>query len=74
MNELLRLISGNTDVPTGDTGESGRGIGFTFGKRKKRVNCFEGVLTNKGLTWGGSLVRPEATGCSPGRVRRRCGR
>jgi glutamate dehydrogenase (NADP+) len=62
MNELFRHIGGNTDVPAGDIGVGGREIGFMFGQWKKLVNRFEGVLTGKGLTWGGSLIRPEATG------------
>ncbi len=62
MNELYRHIGPNTDVPAGDIGVGAREIGFLFGQYKKLVNRFEGVLTGKGLNWGGSLVRPEATG------------
>jgi glutamate dehydrogenase (NADP+) len=62
MSELFRHIGPNTDVPAGDIGVGGREIGFMFGQYKKLVNAFEGVLTGKGLTWGGSLIRPEATG------------
>jgi glutamate dehydrogenase (NADP+) len=62
MNELFRHIGPNTDVPAGDIGVGGREIGYMFGQYKKIVNAFEGVLTGKGLTWGGSLIRPEATG------------
>lgn len=62
MNELFRHIGPNTDVPAGDIGVGGREIGFLFGQYKKLCNEFTGVLTGKGLTWGGSLIRPEATG------------
>ena len=62
MSELFRHIGADTDVPAGDIGVGGREIGFMFGQFKKLVNRFEGVLTGKGLTWGGSLIRPEATG------------
>jgi glutamate dehydrogenase (NADP+) len=62
MNELFRYIGPNTDVPAGDIGVGGREIGFLFGMYKKLVNEFTGVLTGKGIKWGGSLVRPEATG------------
>jgi len=62
MNELFRHIGPNTDVPAGDIGVGGREIGFLFGQYKKLRNEFTGVLTGKGLKWGGSLVRPEATG------------
>src|SRR5574342_500323 len=62
MNELFRHIGADTDVPAGDIGVGGREIGFMFGQWKKLVNRFEGVLTGKGLSWGGSLIRPEATG------------
>jgi len=62
MNELYRHIGPNTDVPAGDIGVGGREIGYLFGTYKKIVNRFEGVLTGKGLNWGGSLIRPEATG------------
>ena len=62
MNELYRHIGPNTDVPAGDIGVGGREIGFLFGQYKKITNRFESVLTGKGKNWGGSLVRPEATG------------
>ena len=62
MSELFRHIGGNTDVPAGDIGVGGREIGFLFGQYKKLRNEFVGVLTGKGLNWGGSLIRPEATG------------
>ena len=62
MSELFRHIGPNTDVPAGDIGVGGREIGFLFGMYKKLRNEFTGVLTGKGLTWGGSLIRPEATG------------
>jgi len=62
MNELFRHIGPNTDVPAGDIGVGGREIGFLFGQYKRLRNEFTGVLTGKGLNWGGSLVRPEATG------------
>jgi len=62
MNEIFRHLGPNTDVPAGDIGVGGREIGFLFGQYKKLRNEFTGVLTGKGLTWGGSLIRPEATG------------
>jgi glutamate dehydrogenase (NADP+) len=62
MSELFRHIGANTDVPAGDIGVGGREIGYLFGQYKKLSNVFEGVLTGKGLNWGGSLIRPEATG------------
>ena len=62
MSELFRHIGNDTDVPAGDIGVGGREIGFLFGMYKKLRNEFTGVLTGKGLTWGGSLIRPEATG------------
>ena len=62
MTELYRHIGPNTDVPAGDIGVGGREIGFLFGQYKRIVNEFTGVLTGKGLNWGGSLIRPEATG------------
>ena len=62
MSELQRHIGPDTDVPAGDIGVGGREIGFLFGQYKKLRNEFTGVLTGKGLNWGGSLVRPEATG------------
>ncbi|HHH54663.1 MAG TPA: NADP-specific glutamate dehydrogenase [Bacteroidetes bacterium] len=62
MSELFRHIGPNTDVPAGDIGVGGREIGFLYGMYKKLRNEFTGVLTGKGLSWGGSLIRPEATG------------
>ena len=62
MTELFRHIGPDTDVPAGDIGVGGREIGFLFGQYKRLRNEFTGVLTGKGLGWGGSLVRPEATG------------
>ena len=62
MTELYRHIGANTDVPAGDIGVGGREIGFMYGQYKRLSNCYEGVLTGKGLTYGGSLVRTEATG------------
>ena len=62
MAELSRHIGANTDVPAGDIGVGAREIGFLFGMYKKMRNEFTGVLTGKGLSWGGSLIRPEATG------------
>ena len=62
MTELYRHIGPNTDVPAGDIGVGGREIGFLFGQYKRLRNEFTGVLTGKGLNWGGSLIRPEATG------------
>ena len=62
MAELFRHIGPNTDVPAGDIGVGGREIGFMFGAYKKLKNEFTGVLTGKGASWGGSLIRPEATG------------
>jgi glutamate dehydrogenase (NADP+) len=62
MTELSRHIGPDTDVPAGDIGVGGREIGFLFGQYKRIRNEFTGVLTGKGLNWGGSLIRPEATG------------
>jgi len=62
MTELSRHIGADTDVPAGDIGVGGREIGFMFGQYKRIRNEFTGVLTGKGLNWGGSLIRPEATG------------
>ena len=62
MSELFRHIGANTDVPAGDIGVGGREIGFMFGQYKKLRNEFVGVLTGKGMSYGGSLIRPEATG------------
>ena len=62
MCELSRHIGPDTDVPAGDIGVGAREIGFLFGMYKKLRNEFTGVMTGKGLTWGGSVIRPEATG------------
>jgi glutamate dehydrogenase (NADP+) len=62
MTELCRHIGPNTDIPAGDIGVGGREIGYLFGQYKRCRNAFEGVLTGKNLNWGGSLIRPEATG------------
>jgi len=62
MTELFRYIGPDTDVPAGDIGTGGREIGYLFGQYKRLRNEFTGVLTGKGLNWGGSLIRPEATG------------
>jgi glutamate dehydrogenase (NADP+) len=62
MTELFRHIGPDTDVPAGDIGVGGREIGFLFGQYKRLKNEFSGVLTGKGIEWGGSLIRPEATG------------
>ncbi len=62
MSELYRHIGPDTDVPAGDIGVGGREIGFLFGQYKRLKNEFTGVLTGKGIEWGGSLIRPEATG------------
>lgn len=62
MSELYRHIGASTDVPAGDIGVGGREIGYLFGQYKRLANRFEGVLTGKGLAWGGSLIRTEATG------------
>ncbi len=62
MTELFRHIGPDTDVPAGDIGVGGREIGYMFGQYKRLANEFSGVLTGKGLQWGGSLIRPEATG------------
>jgi len=62
MTELYRHIGPDTDVPAGDIGVGGREIGYMFGQYKRLRNEFTGVLTGKGLSWGGSLIRPEATG------------
>jgi glutamate dehydrogenase (NADP+) len=62
MSELFRHIGPDTDVPAGDIGVGGREFGYMFGQYKKLKNEFTGVLTGKGLSWGGSLIRPEATG------------
>lgn len=72
MRELSKHIGANVDIPAGDIGVSGREIGWLFGAYKARSALWEGVLTGKGLSWGGSLIRPEATGyglvyvCHPG--------
>ncbi|KAA8907654.1 hypothetical protein TRICI_004945 [Trichomonascus ciferrii] len=62
MTELSRHIGPDTDVPAGDINVGGREIGYLFGQYKRIINAFQGVLTGKGLNWGGSLIRPEATG------------
>ena len=62
MTELFRHIGADTDVPAGDIGVGAREIGYMFGQYKRLTNRFEGVLTGKGLAYGGSLVRTEATG------------
>jgi glutamate dehydrogenase (NADP+) len=62
MRELFRHIGPDTDVPAGDIGVGAREIGYLFGQYKRLANCFHGVLTGKGLGWGGSLIRSEATG------------
>src|SRR5574344_759945 len=62
MTELFRHIGANCDVPAGDIGVGGREVGYMFGQYKRLQNEFTGVLTGKGLTFGGSLIRPEATG------------
>ena len=62
MTELCRHIGPNTDIPAGDIGVGGREIGYMFGQYKRIRNEFTGVLTGKGRGWGGSLIRPEATG------------
>jgi len=62
MTELFRHIGDNTDVPAGDIGVGGREVGYMFGQYKRLANQFTGVLTGKGIKWGGSLIRPEATG------------
>ena len=62
MTELCRHIGADTDVPAGDIGVGAREIGYMFGQYKRIKNEFTGVLTGKGLNWGGSLIRPEATG------------
>jgi glutamate dehydrogenase (NADP+) len=62
MTELCRHIGSDTDIPAGDIGVGGREIGYMFGQYKRLRNEFTGVLTGKGLAWGGSLIRPEATG------------
>src|SRR5256714_873070 len=62
MTELFRHVGPHTDVPAGDIGVGGREIGYLFGQYKRLRNEFTGVLTGKGLNWGGSLIRPEATG------------
>jgi glutamate dehydrogenase (NADP+) len=62
MTELFRHVGPDTDVPAGDIGVGGREVGFLFGQYKRLANEFTGVLTGKGINWGGSLIRPEATG------------
>src|SRR5213595_2722827 len=62
MTELFRHVGSDTDIPAGDIGVGGREIGYLFGQYKRLANEFTGVLTGKGVNWGGSLIRPEATG------------
>jgi glutamate dehydrogenase (NADP+) len=62
MGELARHIGADTDVPAGDIGTGGREVAYMFGQYKRLRNEFVGVLTGKGLAWGGSNIRPEATG------------
>jgi len=62
MRELSKHIGADTDVPAGDIGVGGREIGYLFGAYRRERNRWEGVLTGKGGSWGGSLIRPEATG------------
>ena len=62
MLELWNIIGPETDVPAGDIGVGAREIGFLYGMYKKLTNTYTGVLTGKGINWGGSLIRPEATG------------
>ncbi len=62
MRELSKHIGADTDVPAGDIGVGGREIGYLFGAYKAERNRWEGILTGKGANWGGSLIRPEATG------------
>lgn len=62
MRELSKHIGADTDVPAGDIGVGGREVGYLFGTYKAIQGKWEGILTGKGLTWGGSLIRPEATG------------
>ncbi len=62
MTELFRHIGANTDVPAGDIGVGGREVGYLFGQYKRLANEYTGVITGKGINWGGSLIRPEATG------------
>ena len=72
MTELFRHIGPNTDVPAGDIGVGGREIGFLFGQYKRLANEFTGVLTGKGLNWGGSLIRPRPPATARSTSRRRC--
>ena len=69
MSELFRFIGPDTDVPAGDIGVGGREIGYLFGQYRKLTNSFTGVLTGRGVNWGGSLIRPEATGFRIGLLR-----
>jgi len=62
MSELYRHLGADTDIPAGDIGVGTREIGYLFGQYRKLCNRFDGVLTGKGLTWGGSMIRREATG------------
>ena len=72
MTELYRHIGQFTDIPAGDIGVGSREIGYLFGQHKRITNEFTGALTGKGPTWGGSLIRPEATGFGVVYFRRRC--
>jgi glutamate dehydrogenase (NADP+) len=72
MSELFRHIGPDTDVPAGDIGVGGREIGYMFGQYKRLKNEFTGVLTGKGIEWGGSLIRPEATGYGATYFAKRC--
>ena len=65
MTELCKHIGPNTDVPAGDIGVGAREIGYMFGQYKRIRNEFTGVLTGKGINWGGSLIRPEESITSP---------
>ena len=62
MTELFKYIGADEDVPAGDIGVGGREVGYLYGQYKRITNLYEGVLTGKGLSFGGSLARPEATG------------
>ena len=73
-DRAFRHIGANTDVPAGDIGVGGREIGYLFGQYKRISNEFTGVLTGKGLNWGGSLIRPEATAMVVFISHRKCSR
>ena len=72
MTELYRHIGPDTDVPAGDIGVGGREIGYLFGQYKRIRDAYEGVLTGKGLTFGGSLVRTQATGYGLRTLQKKC--